>query len=198
MWRSSDGRLAIFGDGTTPGDDSGLCWFGQVEERPDVVGVARLAHVVVEDAVLAVRVDHDVHRLREGHLVPADATLLRLHGVPFGGTRLIVLRGSRHTGALATPVAAAGESEGRKAGSAADPAVRPQFHFHPARVGFKADSAQRWSMAVQEYAPRDDATVERRIDVTGLPAGALRDFAETTDGDVFLERKRGTFVVTTD
>lgn len=52
-------------------------------------------------------------------------------------------------------------------------------------------------MAVQQFAPRDDATVERRIDVTGLPAGALRDFAETTDGDVFLERKKGTFVVTT-
>jgi hypothetical protein len=52
-------------------------------------------------------------------------------------------------------------------------------------------------MAVQQSAPRDEVEVERRIDVTGLPTGALRDFAETTDGDVFLERKRGTFVVTT-
>lgn len=52
-------------------------------------------------------------------------------------------------------------------------------------------------MAVQQFAPRDEPEVERRIDVTGLPASALRDFAETTDGDVFLERKQSTFVVTT-
>lgn len=52
-------------------------------------------------------------------------------------------------------------------------------------------------MSVQQTAPREDVEVERRIDVTGLPARALRDFAETADGDVFLERKKGTFVVTT-
>lgn len=78
------------------------------------------------------------------------------------------------------------------------PAACSLFHFHSARVGFKTDSEKRGCMAVQQFAPRDDTTAERRIDVTGLPAGALRDFAETTDGDVFLERKKGTFVVTTE
>lgn len=85
----------------------------------------------------------------------------------------------------------------RSNGAVVDLVVVPLFHFHPARVGFKMDTAQVWCMAVQQYAPQDDRDVERRIDVTGLPAGALRDFAETTDGDVFLERKKGTFVVTT-
>lgn len=78
-----------------------------------------------------------------------------------------------------------------------DPGACRQFHFHRARVGFKVDNAQVWCMAVQQFAPRDEPEVERRIDVTGLPAGALRDFAETTDGDVFLERKKGTYVVAT-
>lgn len=104
----------------------------------------------------------------------------------------------RHWGGRLRPgPASANQAETRWSGGLGDLAAVPLFHFHPARVGFKMDSAQGWCMAVQQYAPQDDRDVERRIDVTGLPAGALRDFAETTDGDVFLERKKGTFVVTT-
>lgn len=77
------------------------------------------------------------------------------------------------------------------------PAEGPQFHFHRARVGFKGDGAQLTGMAVTQSAAQDEHEVERRVDVTGLPAGALRDFAETTDRDVYLERKQGTFLVTT-
>lgn len=141
----SDARLAIL---WRERGSSGLWDFWRGEQWSESVLVAGLADVVVDHALLGVRVDHDVDGLRERDDVVADSTLLGSHGVEFVGKALSVLlehdvhdaRGCAGVGGGVQGALGSLNSLGRSWRGIDYPVACPQFHFHSAWVGFKGDT----------------------------------------------------------